>query len=75
MKIKPFSMGYVLRTTLKHMRKSVDISIKKTLDRISDFNGDQEKSQEVFKTLTLLHTMKKMLDDFQLKFNDQFSGE
>ena len=71
---KPFSMGYVLRTTAKHMRKSIDISIRKTFDRVSEFEGNQEKSQEVFTTLSHLHAMRKQLDDFQLANQEQFRG-
>jgi hypothetical protein len=69
---KPFSQGYVLRTTAKHMRKSVDISIRKTFARIAEFAGDQEKSKEVFDTLAMLHTMRKQLDDFQLLNQEKF---
>jgi len=69
---KPFSMGYVLRTTAKHMRKSIDISIRKTFERINEFEGDQEKSQEVLTTLMQLHAMRKQLDDFQLANQEQF---
>jgi hypothetical protein len=72
---KPFSMGYVLRTTAKHMRKSIDISIRKTFERVSDFGSNQEKSQEVFKTLAFLHTMRKQLDDFQHQNSQDFKGE
>ena len=72
---KPFSMGYVLRTTAKHMRKSIDISIRKTFERISEFESNQEKSQEIFKTLAVLHTMRKQLDDFQAQNSDNFKGE
>ena len=72
---KPFSMGYVLRTTAKHMRKSIDISIRKTFERISEFESNQEKSQEIFKTLAVLHTMRKQLDDFQASNSENFKGE
>lgn len=72
---KPFSMGYVLRTTAKHMRKSIDISIRKTFERVAEFDGNQEKSQEVFHTLSFLHTMRKQLDDFQSKNSENFKGE
>jgi hypothetical protein len=72
---KPFSMGYVLRTTAKHMRKSIDISIRKTFERISEFADDQEKSQEIFKTLAVLHTMRKQLDDFQASNSEDFKGQ
>ena len=71
---KPFSMGYVLRTTAKHMRKSIDISIRKTFERIKEFEGNQEKSQEVFKALAQLHAMRKQLDDFQQANQEQFRG-
>lgn len=70
---KPFSQGYVLRTTAKHMRKSIDISISKTFDRVAEFADDQEKSQEVFKTLASLHAMRKQLDDFQLQNKADFT--
>ncbi len=67
-------MGYVLRTTAKHMRKSVDISIRKTFERVAEFDGNKEKSQEVFQTLSALHQMRKQLDDFQEANKDQFKG-
>jgi hypothetical protein len=72
---KPFSMGYVLRTTAKHMRKSIDISIRKTFERIEEFAEDRTKSEEVFKTLSQLHTMRKQLDDFQRTHSEDFKGE
>jgi hypothetical protein len=72
---KPFSMGYVLRTTAKHMRKSIDISIRKTFERLPEFAEDQAKSQEVFQTLAFLHTMRKQLDDFQAQHSENFKGE
>lgn len=72
---KPFSMGYVLRTTAKHMRKSIDISIRKTFERIPEFEGNPSKSQEIFKTLAVLHTMRKQLDDFQANNSENFKGE
>jgi hypothetical protein len=75
MEYKPFSMGYVLRTTAKHMRKSIDISIRKTFERVEEFADDQEKSKEVFQTLSFLHTMRKQLDDFQATHSETFRGE
>jgi len=63
----PFKMDYVLSVTAKHMKKSIDISIKKTEARFHEFIADEEKSQEVFKTLLSLHTLRKQIDDFQHK--------
>lgn len=68
-------MGYVLRTTAKHMRKSIDISIRKTFERVAEFADDQGKSQEVFQTLSFLHMMRKQLDDFQASNSENFKGE
>lgn len=72
--IKPFSQGYVLRATMKHMRKNVDISIRKTFERIADFDGNQEKSREIFDTLGKLHAFRKQIDDFQLENKNSFGG-
>ena len=72
---KPFSMSYVLRTTTKHMRKSIDISIRKTFERVQDFPSDSDKAKEVFSTLAFLHNMRKNLDDFQRENQKLFKGE
>jgi hypothetical protein len=62
----PFSMEFVLKTTTKHMRKSIEISIKKTSDRLVEFAGvDEAKSVEVFQTMLALNMMKKNLNDSQ----------
>lgn len=71
----PFSTGYVLRTTAKNMRKSIDISIRKTFDRVGEFANDQEKSREVFNTLAILHSMRRQLDDFQAAHSSDFKSE
>ena len=71
---KPFSKGYVMRTTSKHMRKSIDISIRKTFERVAEFDGDPVKSKEVFETLSHLHIMRKNLDDFQKAHSETFRG-
>lgn len=69
---KPFSKSYVLRTTAKHMRQSIDISIRKTFDRIQEFDSNKDKSVEIFETLSVLHQMRKALDDFQFVNKEQF---
>lgn len=61
----PFSKAFVLKTTSRHMRRSIDISIRKSFDRMSDFKDDAIKRQEIFETLDVLHKMRKLLDDFQ----------
>ena len=71
---KPFSMSYVLRTTAKHMRRDIDVSIRKTFERVAEFAGDPAKSREVFETLSALHSMRKQLDDFQAANANIFRG-
>jgi hypothetical protein len=61
----PFSMAFVLKTTARHMRRSIDISIRKTYDRLPEFKDDQVIVMEIMKTLDVLHRQRKMLDDFQ----------
>ena len=61
---KPFSIEYVVMTTARHMLKSIDTSIKKTLERIQEFDGNREKSEEIFKTLSVLHMMKRDVEQY-----------
>jgi hypothetical protein len=65
-KSKPFSQEYVLKTTAKHMKKSIEISIKKTMDRMSEFHDNHEKSNEVFRTLTILQAIKKQVENIDI---------
>lgn len=67
----PFSTDYVLKHTANHMRIAIDTSIRKTFKRLPEFANDQEKSQEIFKTLGALHAMRRDVDNFQ---NQDFSG-
>ncbi len=60
---KPFSIEYVISATKKHMLKSIEISIRKTIERIAEFDGNREKSEEVFRTLSELNSMKKSLEE------------
>lgn len=61
----PFSKAFVLKTTSKHIRRSIDISIRKSFDRMKDFEDQPDKKTEVFETLDVLHKMRKLVDDFQ----------
>jgi hypothetical protein len=62
---KPFSKAFVMRTTFRHMRRSVDISIRKSFERFQDFDNDSKTGKEIMETLSVLHSCRKMLDDFQ----------
>jgi hypothetical protein len=70
---KPFSKSFVMRTTFRHMRRSVDISIRKSFERFKDFDEDSKMGKEIMETLSVLHTVRKMLDDFQANNPDLFS--
>lgn len=59
---KPFNERFVIRVTLNNMRKAVDFSIQRTFARVSEFTDNPEKSTEVFRTLSTLHTMRNQID-------------
>jgi hypothetical protein len=62
---KPFIKTFVMRTTFRHMRRSVDISIRKSFERFQDFDNESAMGKEIMQTLDTLHKVRKMLDDFQ----------
>jgi hypothetical protein len=62
---KPFSKTFVMKTTFRHMRRSVDISIGKSFERFQDFDNDSKVGKEIMETISTLYTVKKILDDFQ----------
>lgn len=69
---KPFSKSFVMKTTFRHMKRSVDISIGKSFERFQDFDNDSKIGKEIMETLSVLHTVRKMLDDFQVNNPDLF---
>jgi len=70
---KPFSKSFVMRTTFRHMRRSVDISIRKSFERFQDFDNNSTTGSEIMETLSVLHTVRKLLDDFQANNTELFS--
>ena len=72
---KPFSKSFVMRTTFRHMRRSVDISIRKSFERFQDFDQDSKVGKEIMETLSVLHTVRKMLDDFQAANPELFTDK
>jgi len=63
---KPFDKSYVMRVTANNAKKSVDISINKTSQRLEEFPPKSVKWQEVLDTLHALHQFRKLIDDFQV---------
>jgi hypothetical protein len=62
---KTFSAKFVLAVTMKYMVRSVDISINKTFNRIHEFDSNSAESNEVFKALSGLHSLKRQLQLIQ----------
>jgi hypothetical protein len=54
---RTISNDYVLRETLKHMSRCIQISQEKTIARIPEFEGDDESKQEI---LTILSNLEKL---------------
>jgi hypothetical protein len=59
----PFSIDYVIGLTVKHMLKSIDVSINKTFERTRDGSLGPDKITEAFETLSVLHQMRAQLDE------------
>jgi hypothetical protein len=72
---KPFSKSFVMRTTFRHMRRSVDISIRKSFERFQDFENDSITGKEIMETLSVLHTVRKIMDDFQEENSHLFTDK
>lgn len=73
--IKPFDRTYVLRTTFRHMIKSVNISIDKTFTRMQEFGDDAERATEAVETLSDLHAVRRALEDYQNANPNLFKGK
>jgi hypothetical protein len=70
----PFDMPYVMKTTFRHMIKSIDISLDKTVGRIEEFDSDSEKSTEILQTISYLSLVRKSLVEYQRANPNQFKG-
>lgn len=60
-KSKPFLRAYVIDITRHHMVRSIDISIAKTMARISEAESNPEMAREILLTLSDLNSMKNAL--------------
>lgn len=75
MQDKPFSKGFVMRTTYKHMQRSIDISIQKSFERFKDFDNDPDIGLEIMETLSVLHTLRELLEEFKSHNEDLFKDK
>lgn len=61
----PFTKEFVIRTTLNHMCESINISIKKTIKRLKEFEGDEERMKEAMDALGSLTALNNMMIDIK----------
>ena len=61
----PFTKEFVIRTTLNHMCESINISIKKTIKRLKEFEDDEEKMKEAMDALGSLTALNNMMIDIK----------
>jgi hypothetical protein len=57
-----FSRDHVLKVTFEHMKRSVDISMNKTIKLLPELS--KEESAEALETLSELSKISKSCDDF-----------
>ena len=61
----PFTKAYVLNVTANHMQNAVDISNRKALARLQEFDSQSDKGLEILETLSVLNIMGKLISDFK----------
>ena len=64
---RPFSREFVIRKTQEHMLKSIDISLRKTFERLPEFeNTDPDKAREIFDTIQELLHLRMTMDTLDI---------
>jgi hypothetical protein len=69
----PFSNSYVIGETIRQMRKRIQISQKKTIARLPEFEGDSLKKAEIMATLSNLNKLHELLDRIQEHNKDKLA--
>jgi|SaaInl8_150m_RNA_FD_contig_71_827921_length_1655_multi_9_in_0_out_0_4 hypothetical protein len=68
--MKPFRIDYVIELTRTKMLENIEFSTERVMERFPEFVGaNDDKSQEVFKTLATLQNMKKHIKGFNYERN------
>lgn len=70
---RPFSHEYVLKETIRHMQDAIDISMKKTLVRLSEFKDEPESLKEALQAISNLNRLTSMLNSIKSN-NKQLLG-
>lgn len=58
---KPFSKEYVINITKRNIIRAIELSFKMSAERVQEFEGNHEKSNELFITMSELQGMKKQV--------------
>jgi hypothetical protein len=63
----PFSKSFVMKTTLRHIEKAINISIDKTFARMPEFEENSHDAREILEALSGLHRLRKDIEDYKLE--------
>lgn len=58
---KPFSKEYVINITKRNIVRAIELSFKMSAERVQEFEGNHDKSHELFVTMSELQGMKKQV--------------
>lgn len=61
----PFDRNYVIKMTVASIRKSIEFSVRRTLSRNIEFEGEPEKQREIVETLQCLQVFHKLMDEYE----------
>jgi hypothetical protein len=69
-KLPQLNTEKVLDLTVGYLLRNVDFSINKTIDRVEEYAGNAQMSARVLHTLSVLHQLRKVINDFHLSYKD-----
>ena len=62
---KPFTAKYVVRETLRHMQRPINISTQKTIQRMQEFKNEPEKTAEAMSALASLVRLNRLIESIR----------
>ena len=73
--ITPFNQSFVIRVTLDNMQRGIDLSIRKTVARLKEFDNQPAKKAEVLQTLRSLEAMYTLVEEIRAANAEILKGE
>ena len=73
--ITPFNQSFVIRVTLDNMQRGIDLSIRKTVARLKEFDNQPAKKAEVLQTLRSLEAMYALVEEIRAANAEILKGE